>query len=165
MLKGYKTFLCAALAVLAGVLGKHVAPETLAIYADVIIAGLGVTFAALRVATTTPVFQTVAQDIGLSPALLDQIKNTVVSLDPDDKQALGSFVADLNGAVDRLTGHPLFQPATVDAMTTLASLLPGLAGGIGGIGGGGAPISNRPPVAQQTQSATDLAAQAGAQQQ
>ncbi len=133
-MKGYKTFIAAGLTVLLGVLGKHMAPAILSDYCDVIIAGLGLGFAVLRILTTSPVFQAaeaaLARDVGLSPDAVAQISgmmtHAVATLDPGDKASLTEATTSLSGAVAQLTGHPLFQPATVDALTQLAHCVPTL---------------------------------------
>lgn len=128
MLKGYKTFIIAILTVLLGVLGKHVAPEIISDYADVIIAGLGIVFAVLRVATSSPVFLKVeaamARDLGLSDTALAQIQaqisNSTLRLDPDDKATFTLLAANLNASVSKLSGHPLFEPGFASAVNQLA---------------------------------------------
>lgn len=112
-LKGYRTILVAGLAALAALLGKHVAPDQISAWADVIIAGLCILFAGLRLVTNSPAFSR-------SPKALE-IQGVVESVAPG--LSFGGALTDLNDALTALRGHPLLQPSALSAITALANVL------------------------------------------
>ena len=120
-MKGYRTIAFSIAVILLGLIGKHLQPDLINEYLDVVFAGIGLGFLVLRLVTNTPFGAMIAADLGTSPAA---IQNLVATLDPDLTNSIGSAVDDLNAATARLSGHPLFEPATVSALNALASSLP-----------------------------------------
>lgn len=119
-MKGYRTIAFSIATILLGLLGRHVAPDLINAYLDVIFAAVGLGFIVLRMVTDTPFGQKIAKDLGTSPAA---IQNLVATLDPDSQATLNSAVGDLNAAVERLSGHPLLAPDTAQALINLAGTI------------------------------------------
>lgn len=122
-MKGYRTFALAAATLLLGLIGKHVAPDLLNEYLDVTFAGISVGIVALRMVTNTPFGSAVAADLGTTPSA---IQAALQAIDPDAPANLSAAVSDLNVAIDKLSGHPLLQSGTTDALTELTENIPSL---------------------------------------
>lgn len=124
MLKGYRTLFFGFITILLGLLGKHVAPELIDNYLDVIFAVVGIGIIGLRLITTTPFGQVILHDVGFSDADVVDFSKLAGTLYPSGPPPLELAVSDLNAAVGKLTGHPLLQPATVDVLSQLAESVP-----------------------------------------
>lgn len=120
-MKGYRTLAFGFATILLGQLGLHVAPELIFQYLDLIFAGLGLGIVILRLITKTPFGQRMEADLGITPAASAEIGNLVAQIDPDSTASLKSAATDFSTAVASLTGHPLFQPSTIDALTNLVN--------------------------------------------
>jgi len=140
-LKGFRTFFLAAAVLVLGLVGKHLQPEVINQYLDLIFAVISLAIVLLRMVTTTPFGNAIIADLGSSPALLAKVEDV---LDPA-KTGLSDAVANLNSAATAINGHPLLAADTSDALKTLAVLVqkpaaiftPGADGGADGSGGAG----------------------------
>ena len=119
---GYRTIAFAIVVLLTGLIGRHIAPEVIDHWLDVIFAAVAVGISLLRLATTTPVFATVAADIGIDPADIAEIKAAIAAL--PDMGGIGPAVSALSDKVDTLAGRPVLDPDVVAAITTLAAAAP-----------------------------------------
>jgi len=117
-MQGYRTLLLAALTVVSGVLFPHIAPSALANYADVIIAGIGLLFGGLRFVTSTPLGKQVVQQIVQAVPASDEVFREAESITLPD---FGQIADNLNAAVAKLDGHPLVDPASLQAITALVA--------------------------------------------
>lgn len=142
-MKGYRTLGFASLTLLIGLVGRHVAPELLDQYLDVIFAAIAVGIVGLRLVTTTAFGQRVEHDLGLSDTAVTALRSLAEDL-PDSSMDIRAAVSDLNAAVARLTGHPLFDPATLAALCQVAATIPVVAESAGG-----GPLSGFTPGALQ----------------
>ena len=140
-LTGYRMILFGLVMGTAGLLGHHLAPDTLNAWLDVFFFALTIGIILLRAVTKTAVFQ---HELA-APGIPAEIRDALVSLSSQvrvDRPELISAVSQLNQSVATLAGHPLTDPATMALLTDALSKLaepavdPALQPGGGGIGGG-----------------------------
>lgn len=119
-MKGYRTLAFGVATILLGLIGVHVAPDTLTSYMDLIFGGLGVGVIVLRLVTDGPVFNKVAADAGLSADDIAKIR-TEVQVAVPDVGILGSALGDLAGKIDALAGRNVIDPDLVAKITALVT--------------------------------------------
>jgi len=130
-MQGYRTILFNLAMAVIGMAGLKISPDHVNLWLDVFIPAWALGGILLRQITTTPIGQKVLHDLGISDAEALDLSNLTASLDSGSTATLNSAVSDINAAVSKLTGHPLLQPATVDALTSLSGILPGLVASAG----------------------------------
>lgn len=119
-MKGYRTIALSIATILLGLVGRHVAPDLINAYLDVIFAVIGLGFLSLRLITNTPFGAKIATDLGVSPQTIQEL---ISRLDPDLPDTLNSAATDLNNAVGTLMGHLPVQQAAIDTLAAAAQTI------------------------------------------
>jgi len=119
-MKGYRTIAFSIAVILLGLAGKHVKPDLVNEYLDVIFAAIGLGFLVLRLITDTPFGAKVAADLGTTPADLKQLLSR---LDPDMPQNLSQAVTELRQSISLLAAHAPAQSVALDKLEGLVSAL------------------------------------------
>ena len=145
-LTGYRTVIFALVMGMGGLLGHHLAPETVNAWLDVIFATVAIGGILLRFVTNTPAFQAEVAQLGI-PVELKRALDVISANVSFDRPELLAVVGQLNSAIAKLDGHPLSDPATMAALTealiklasppTASLTYEFVTTGTGGGGGGG----------------------------
>lgn len=128
-LTGYRTLAFGFAVTLLGLLGKHVSPELINQYLDVIFAAIGTGIVVLRLMTSSPVFAAIERQVGMSDAQVADLQNYFEHLVVSNNIDMTNQVQALNESVTKLSAHPLFQTNTEGAASSQAPQTEGAAAG------------------------------------